>query len=74
MSPSRQLVAAAVRRIDVFLPFEREINGLPADQPRRPHKEISYYTDAGSARSRQAKPFMETLPTRDCKPKQTRQH
>jgi hypothetical protein len=50
MSPGRRLVAAALRRIDVILPFEREINGLPADQPRRPHKEISDYTDAGSAR------------------------
>jgi hypothetical protein len=60
MSSSRQLVAVAVRRIGVILPFERKINGLPADQPRRPHKEILDYTDAGSARSRQAKPFIET--------------
>jgi hypothetical protein len=54
MSPGRRLVAAALRRIDVILPFEREINGRPADQARRLHKEISDYTDAGSARSRQA--------------------
>jgi hypothetical protein len=40
MSPGRRLVAAVLRRIDVILPFERELNGLPADQPRRLHKEI----------------------------------